>query len=286
MIEDSMQVTSAVRSGVPSRYATGGEGPGPQGNPALGTTPGRADTPRQAAVRDQRTRRISHSLAANPFLKAVTAIALGAGAACLLAALLAVVIGGARTPPDLTSIVGKPPCAAPCWRQITPGVTRVSDALLQLRADPSLEDLTVNVQSASWWWTGAPSNDDGHSARTFDGRLLFASDTPESTVDGLALMTSLSLGDLLPALGSPAALTLYFPPPGSRPGMIYMADYGNLAVFAALPCPLRPADFWRAQAGVTFGAVSLDLGGSSWQAGPEVSHVLPRVIEQCGRNNP
>lgn len=204
------------------------------------------------------------------FLRPVAMIALLGGLWGALGVAAATAIGSARPAPDMRAVLGSPPCAAPCWRHITPGVTPLFQAVAAIQDDPALEDLIVNVQSATWWWNGAQPAGLSHKPRPFDGRMLFRIDSPDSTVDGLALMTSLPLADFIGALGAPDRHILYFPPVANRPGGLYAAEYGEITVFAALHCPVGPGDFWTTEAGVAFGQITLDLGGPvlSAQTGP------------------
>jgi len=208
-------------------------------------------------------------------------VAFSLGAISAAAILLALTLGGLRAAPNLRAVLGETPCAAPCWHQITPGQTRVSDAVQQIGADPAVEDLIVNVQNASWWWNGAQPAGLRGGSRDFDGRMLFASDAPDSTVDGLALMSSLTLGDLISALGPPEQQTLHVSPSGWRAGALYVADYGNWQAFALLSCPLRPGDFWKAGVGFAFGTIDFGLGGETWTTGPNTLQPLVRLHGYC-----
>ncbi|MBL8146608.1 MAG: hypothetical protein JNL34_09515 [Anaerolineae bacterium] len=157
----------------------------------------------------------------------------------------------------------------------------MDDALQQISTDPAVEDLIVNVQNASWWWNGAQPEELRSGSRAFDGRMLFAGDSPDSLVDGLALVSSLRLGDLISALGPPEQQILHFSPADARPGALYVADFGGWQAFALLSCPLRPGDFWNAEAGFAFGTVGLDLGGESWASGAGTLQPLLRLSEYC-----
>ena len=204
------------------------------------------------------------------FLRTVAAIALAGGLWAALAVAAATALGSARPAPDMRAVLGEAPCTAPCWRSITPGVTPLLQAVGFIQEDPALEDLMVNVHSASWWWNGAQPTGLSHRPRPFDGRMFFRVDAPDSPVAGLALMTSLTLADFMGALGPPDRHVLYFPPVTNRPGGIYAAEYGDITVFAALHCPSGPGAFWTAESGVAFGQIQLDLGGPvfSSEAGP------------------
>lgn len=208
-------------------------------------------------------------------------MALGAGVASAAAILLAVVLGAARPAPDLRAVLGETPCAAPCWHAITPGVTSLVDALRELRSDPDIEDLAITVGSASWWWSARLQ--DGRSADSwpFDGRMLFQNDTADSQVDGLALLTSFRLGDLRNALGPPGQHILHTFSTPERTGILYEADYGELRVFSALSCPLRPVDFWNAPVGVAFGTVELASGGETSSIEAEPAWPVERLTALC-----
>lgn len=66
---------------------------------------------------------------------------------------LVVLVAACSPPPELRdqklindrSLVTGEPCEAPCWRNITPGVTAWSDALTLLEDDATIEDPTVQT---------------------------------------------------------------------------------------------------------------------------------------------
>lgn len=74
----------------------------------------------------------------------------------LLPGLLALVFvfAACQPPPELrdpnllqdTSLISDEPCAAPCWRGITPGQTLWSQALTIVEDDPSLSDPTTQQE--------------------------------------------------------------------------------------------------------------------------------------------
>lgn len=214
------------------------------------------------------------------FLPALLVVASAAGVVCLSAVVLAVVLGAARPAPDLQAVLGQAPCAAPCWHGIRPGITRLQDAVSELRRDPAIGDLTENIGSATWWWNGAqPGALSGHS-RPFDGRLLASDSSAGNRVEGVAIYTALKLGDLLPALGTPDSHSLVLPGPSADlSGRFYVADYGELQFFAFLPCSLRPADFWNADAGVAFGEVN--FGGETQALPARPNPPLETIMASC-----
>ncbi len=177
------------------------------------------------------------------------------------AVVFALAVGASQPGPELTPVLGEPPCAAPCWYAIHPGETDLIEAAAVLDNNPAVEALVINVRSASWWWNGEQPAIFGNRPRPFDGRILFENNAPGSPVQGVALMTTLNLGDLYLALGAPQSQTFHLPPGNTRPGVIYEAEYDGLSVFASLTCPISPNDFWNAEAGITYGEVDLSLGG-------------------------
>ncbi len=70
---------------------------------------------------------------------------------------LVVLVAACSPPPELRdqklindrSLVTGEPCEAPCWRNITPGVTAWSDALTLLEDDATIEDPTVQTAEDS-----------------------------------------------------------------------------------------------------------------------------------------
>ncbi len=195
------------------------------------------------------------------FVRRMAVGALGMAALCTLTVASALALGAARPAPDMRAVLGAAPCTPPCWHDITPGVTPLMDAVRAIYEDPALEDLSVNVRSASWWWNGEQPAGLSHRPRPFDGRMIFRNNSPDGLVDGLALMTALTLGDLIGALGPPDRHILYFPPTSNRLGAIYAAEYAELTLFTTLHCPAAPGAFWSSEAGVIFGEVTLDMGG-------------------------
>lgn len=98
-----------------------------------------------------------------------------------------------------TSLATGDPCAAPCWRGITPGETSWRDARTILEDDPTIENLQVktdensNAAAAEWQQVGGPPC---CQAFTEDGQtvsILFLRTAPE-----------VSLGDVIEAHGDPA----------------------------------------------------------------------------------
>jgi hypothetical protein len=195
-----------------------------------------------------------------PFRQLGVAV-LALSAASTAAVALALAVGAARPAPDLTPVLGEPPCDAPCWRTIQPGQTTLVDAVSLLDNDPTVDAVVINVRSASWWWNGAQSPVLSHKSRPFDGRILFHTDSSDSPIAGMALMTTLTLGDLVLALGTPHTQTFYLPTTPAQSYVIYEAIYDDLSIFATLACPVSPVEFWNTPAGITFGEVDLALGG-------------------------
>jgi protein-disulfide isomerase len=112
-----------------------------------------------------------------------------------------VIIPGQLRNPRLlqdTSLVTGDPCAAPCWRDITPGVTAWADALEMLNADPQFVNLSTREDPASsqalisW---GQADGDNCCQMATTDGE----------TVAYLILQTTpdMLLGDVLETYDEP-----------------------------------------------------------------------------------
>ncbi len=74
----------------------------------------------------------------------------------LAALVLVLVLASCSVPPlrdpnllQDTSLIDNNPCAAPCWRGITPGVTAWGEALTALEDDATLENVTAGADEAS-----------------------------------------------------------------------------------------------------------------------------------------
>lgn len=194
-------------------------------------------------------------------LRLIFTAALVLAAASSLVIALALAFGASRPAPDFAPLLGETPCAAPCWHGITPGDTTPARAVALLEQDPSVDAIVTNVDSASWWWNGSQAPVFRHQAQPFDGRMLFDSDDAGGPVNGLALMTTLTVGDLYLKLGPPRSQTLHLAEPPSPPFVIYEARYNGVSLFATLACPLSPAALWNAPAGLIYGKADLALGG-------------------------
>jgi hypothetical protein len=194
-------------------------------------------------------------------LRALLWLALALTSLTMAALALTLALASGRPAPDYRPLLGEGACAAPCWHEIRPGETTLIEAVALLDQDPSVEAVVVNVRSASWWWNGDQAPVLRHQPQPFDGRMLFESDASASPIDGLALMTTLTLGDLYVHLGPPRSQTFHLPRNPAPTLLIYEAHYDGLSVFATLACPISPSAFWAAPAGLTFGEVDLSVGG-------------------------
>ena len=126
----------------------------------------------------------------------------------VLLVLLVVMVAAAAcaAPPELrnpsfledSSLVDNEPCAAPCWRGITPGETTWRDALTILEDDATLSDLKTETNEET-----------GEIAATFqraDGVpccLVYTSDGEVVDQMLLQLAPENSLGDVIENLGEP-----------------------------------------------------------------------------------
>jgi hypothetical protein len=97
-----------------------------------------------------------------------------------------------------TSIVTDEPCAAPCWRGITPGETKWNDALAILEADETLTDLQVRSNADTGQIGAAWSVTNGDRCCQ-----MFTQDS--ETVDLIVLSTTpdLTFGQLIEKYGEP-----------------------------------------------------------------------------------
>jgi hypothetical protein len=215
-------------------------------------------------------------------LRALLWLALALTGVIMAGLALALVLAAGVPAPDYAPLLGEGACAAPCWHDIQPGETTLVEAVALLDQDPSVEAVVVNVRSASWWWNGDQAPVLRHQPQPFDGRMLFATDAADSAIDGLALMTTLTLGDLYLQLGPPHTQTFHLPSNPAPTRLIYEAHYDGLSVFATLACPVSPTAFWAAPAGLTFGEVDLSIGGIRLTAPATAGWPLGRYSDLCG----
>jgi hypothetical protein len=98
-----------------------------------------------------------------------------------------------------TALLTGEPCAAPCWRGITPGETMWEDALAILQADPTLENVQVqedaNSEAKAASWSGIEGD---------ECCQLFSADGQTVSVLFLRLAPDITLGELAEVQGEPA----------------------------------------------------------------------------------
>lgn len=122
-------------------------------------------------------------------------------------ALLVLLIAACAPPPELrdatllqdTSLISGEPCAAPCWRGITPGTTTWRDALAIIEDDPALDAPNVQTDEDSTAVVAEFQQTGGTAC------CQMFSETGE-VVDLLFLRTapSMTLGDVIETHGEPA----------------------------------------------------------------------------------
>lgn len=97
-----------------------------------------------------------------------------------------------------TSVITDEPCAAPCWRGITPGETKWNDALAILEADETLTDLQIRTNSDTGQIGAAWSVANGDRCCQ-----MFTQDS--ETVDLIVLSTTpaLTFGEIIDKYGEP-----------------------------------------------------------------------------------
>ena len=121
----------------------------------------------------------------------------------VLLVLLVVMVAAAAcaAPPELrnpsflndSSLVDNEPCAAPCWREITPGETSWRDALTILEDDATLSDLKTETNEET-----------GEIAATFQ-RADVLSKRARAASGGSVLSSRLFSGTLIPPVISKVA---------------------------------------------------------------------------------
>lgn len=130
----------------------------------------------------------------------------------LLPGLLALVFvfAACQPPPELrdpnllqdTSLISDEPCAAPCWRGITPGQTSWSQALTIVEDDPSLSDPTTQQEE-----DGVAIVAEFQQANTETACCqMYSEDGEVVDIMFLRVAPNVLLGDVIDAKGEPAYL--------------------------------------------------------------------------------
>lgn len=159
-------------------------------------------------------------------------------------------------------------CAMPCWNAVQPGLTTVQDAVAILEADPTVADYLVSPGKISWWWNGEQSPLLDSTERAFHGRMEYALINGQDTITSIVLDTNVLMGDVRLTLGEPDTVTLYTvggEESAQRPGIVHVANYGDLYVFNTLECPMNVDDFWESPSYIAFGAPNLAFEGETFQ---------------------
>jgi hypothetical protein len=117
-----------------------------------------------------------------------------------------------------TSLITGDPCAAPCWRGITPGETEWADALVRLQDDPTLQDVREQQSEESPEIAASFQRRDGVPCCLIYSR---AGDVVDQIL--LQLAPAITLGQVIEEHGEPtyvsgaevsaeqASLALYYP---------------------------------------------------------------------------
>ena len=176
------------------------------------------------------------------------------------AVVFALAVGASQPGPELTPVLGEPPCAAPCWYAIHPGETDLIETAAVLDNNPAVEALVINVRSASWW-SSANSGDLRQPAAPV--RRPHPVREQRARQPGAGRGADDDAQPRRPLFGpGRASITDVSSAPGKHASRRhYEAEYDGLSVFASLTCPISPNDFWNAEAGITYGEVDLSLGG-------------------------
>jgi hypothetical protein len=119
------------------------------------------------------------------------------------------VLAACAPPPELrdsallrdTSLIDSEPCAAPCWRGITPGQTAWRDALTLIEDDASLQDMQIQEDDDSTAIVASFRQADGAECCQ-----LFSQGGEFVDLIFLRLAPTTTLGQLIEAQGEPAFL--------------------------------------------------------------------------------
>jgi hypothetical protein len=93
------------------------------------------------------------------------------------------------------------PCAPPCFENITPGHTTVSETLEALRKNPLVFDAQVDTGAVTWYWAGQGAVN----------AALFDTNDPNKVIRNILVVfpRSLLFGEVLEAYGEPSHLIVH-----------------------------------------------------------------------------
>lgn len=142
-------------------------------------------------------------------------------------------------------------CRLPCWAGMTPGQTRLEDAIALLKAHPWVARQQVDADISSpnragalWWeWNGRQS---GYIDGLRDGRLAMEN----NVIQYIVLQTTVPMGDVQALLGLPERGMIARA--GTYPDHVFVyAVYDGLSVRSRVACPVLASDLWHAPVQLT-----------------------------------
>lgn len=129
------------------------------------------------------------------------------------------------------SLITGDPCAAPCWRGITPGVTAWDDALVILEDDPTILDAAIQTAGDSAAVAASFAEPSGLDA----SGQLFSDDGETVGLTFLRLAPDITLGEVREVYGEPTyAVGTPFSdnPPQAIVNLVYPDDQMIVYIFA------------------------------------------------------
>lgn len=168
--------------------------------------------------------------------------------ACALASLLMVALSRFGLAADaraaLETFFHDPACSAPCLVGIMPGVSRFSDVVAVLEADPTISNLWLlpgmEIDSGDLFWTWATAPRFINAA--YEGRMWFQN----GIVQSVSVRTWITYGEAILTLGGQNAAHPWLLR-GNPPNISQTAGFSDqrLMLYTRTGCPLTPASFWH-----------------------------------------
>ena len=140
------------------------------------------------------------------------------------------------TPDDLQGVLlDMGDCQKPCWQQIRPGVTTVSEALSLLQKHGWIDEIMRNDELIEWTWSGQQS-------ALIDGSQPGSLRIQGGVVVSVRMMMAVGVGDFALLLGYPYWHSTNRTSGHAEIGLNYPNEYLSLNI--AITCPTTRAQFW------------------------------------------
>ena len=151
-------------------------------------------------------------------------------------------------------------CGGICLLGIQPGITRVGEALVQLRGHSWVSDVQENAQGngyaqISWGWSGEQPQEINTARR---GRITFywvnedVVTLEDSVVETITIYTDIRIFSLQNWLGETDSGAATLRPDGKLGySVLYDIQGGILNLYVELPCPAKLMTYWDAHSRIT-----------------------------------